>query len=433
VNHKSPARAKLAGVALLLAALGCGPCSRPSPSPSAAPTPLLPAAWLPPPSPWVFALERRDFDVALPDRCRPRGPLVRAKVSPSGHFFTDGRSLGALAVGEVSGPQRSLARAAAITLEPEGESHDPRSLPWLSKGAAPRIARLPDGEIVAAFDRPGEAGASRVGLFRSGASGAPGAAASLGEGDAFEALDLACAGAGADTRCVVFTSRLGRVAPPGATLWAFAPHDLEAPAEALRQVEILPAETSNDARPFGLDHVELAPEAPLGVRATAVLADKEAVFFMRIGGTGEGEGARAMARLSVEHGVLDAATLPTPVAMTHATPLDEDGCAKGGLAAIRFEREGLPRVMVSTPSPPSFAALRRLERGGLAVWLAPLGCKRPRQVVYAVVLDAEGAPVSAPMAVADGTSFAVAAAGSAVDLFIESDASVSWTRMTCAP
>lgn len=421
-------------VALLASALSCGPCSRATPVPAPAPAELLPPDLLPPPTPWVFTREQRDFDIALPERCRARGPLVRAKVSPSSRFFTDGRSLGALAVGDLAEGKHSLTGAAVLTLEPEGQSHDPRSLPWLSPGAAPRIARLPGGGLIAAFDRPGDDRASRVGLFRAGAPGSAGVAEALGEGDAFEALDLACEGLGAAARCVVFTSRLGKVAPPGAMLWAFPP---DAPSEALRRVEILPAETSSDARPFGLDHVELAPEAMLGVRATAVLADKEAVFFVRIGGEGgsggEDEGARALARLPAEHGVLDAATLPMPVAMTHATPIDEDGCATGALAAIRFEREGLPRAEVSTPSPPLFGALRRLDRGGLAVWLAPLGCKRPRQVVYAVVLDAGGAPVSAPMAVADGTSFAVAAVGSEVDLFIQSDASVSWTRMTCAP
>ncbi len=81
--------------------------------------------------------------------------------------------------------------------------------------------------------------------------------------------------------------------------------------------------------------------------------------------------------------------------MTYGTPLDDNGCVKQGAEggpSIRFERTGLPSVELKTPAPPLGGSLRRLAKGALATWIAPLGCNRPRRVLYAVVLDADGAP-----------------------------------------
>jgi hypothetical protein len=272
---------------------------------------------------------------------------------------------------------------------------------------------------VGAFDAAGEGGAGRVGLFRDGAVD------SLGEGDAFEATDLACAG----DRCAVLTSRIGRVAIPGALIWSGRATD---PGASWRQIELAPAEAESEARPFGLASVEIAPGGELAI--TAALIDRGEIILHRI--ESEGGSTREKGRIPAHHGLIDVLDLPArTVAMTYGTPLDDDGCVKPGSlggASIRFERTGLPSIELKTPAPPLGGSLRRLEKGALATWIAPLGCGRARRVVYAVVLDADGAPVSAPMAVADASTFAVAASGADVDLWIHNEARVTWMRLRCA-
>lgn len=372
---------------------------------------------------------RRESNVALPERCRPRGPIAQAPVAKRTRFVADPGTLGALAVADVADRPARLTGVAALTLEPDAMSHDPKPLPWITPSSVPRFVRLADGSWIAGFDRPGEGGMSRVGLFRRGV------AELVGEGDAFEAVDLRCTtGAPVDQRCALLTSRIGKVAPAGALVWIGSPGE---PVSRWKQVEIPPLKADSEARPFGLGAIAPAPEGPgqgaLGVTVTAILAGGEALTYVLVG-----DGApREIAQIPAGHGVIDAAALPTPVAMVYATPLDEDGCAKesveGGGAGIHFEREGRPAALVRTPAPPFGGAIRRLATGGLATWIAPLGCRKPRRVIYAVVLDAEGSPVSAPMAVADGQSFAVAAAGEDVDLFLQDDVQVTWARMRCAP
>jgi hypothetical protein len=433
---------------LLFPHIGCARCSSPPGGDGvdggdgglATPLPLLSSEAPPPPLAWKFEKVLRENNVALPERCRPRGPLVRASVAKRTRFAADPRSLGALVVGDVADRPPRLTGVAALTLEPVGMSHDPAPVPWYNPTAAPRLARLADGSWIAAFDQKGEGGMSRVGLFRRGV------AEILGEGDAFEAVDLHCVAveksddAGAPSeRCALLTSRIGKVAPAGALVWVGSPGE---PAHLWRQMEVLPPSANSEARPFGLGGIEpsLDGEAKGGAAkgapyaaVTVILAGSEALTYVLVG-----DGApREIAQIPVEHGVIDAAALPAPVAMVYATPLDEDGCAKqsveGGGAGIHFERRGRPPALVRTPAPPFGGAIRRLAKGALATWIAPLGCQMPRRVIYAVVLDAEGTPVTSPMAVADGVSFAVAASGEDVDLFLRHDAEVSWARMRCAP
>lgn len=391
----------------------------------------MPAEKLPPPAPWTFGLVRRDTSVALPAHCAIRGPLTRAPVAKSTRFVADPRSLGALAIADIAERPPRLTGVAALSLDPEGTSHDPREIPWFHPTAVPRFTHAAGGAIVAGFDRPGAGSTSVVGLFRDGI------AEPLGEGDAFEAIDMACVEAPSGPRCALLTSRIGKVAPAGAMVWVGSPKD---PAAAWRSVEIVPARPDSDARPFGLGSVEVAARGrgaadagALDVNVVAILAEKGELVYVEAG-----EGApREVARIPGGHGAIDAIALPAPVAMTYATPLDDDGCAAdtidGGGSGIAFSRADLPETVVRVPAPPTFGAIRRLEKGAIAAWLAPLGCNRPRRVVYAVVLDAQGSPVSAPMAVADGTGFAVAASGADVDLFLQDDTSVTWVRMTCAP
>ena len=76
--------------------------------------------------------------------------------------------------------------------------------------------------------------------------------------------------------------------------------------------------------------------------------------------------------------------------------------------------------------------LRRLARGGLAVWIVPLGCRAPRRTVYGLVLDAEGAPLGRPLPIGDARAFAVATSGADVDLYLQGASTVTWLRMACS-
>ncbi len=372
---------------------------------------------LPPPAAWTFSLVRMDYDVAAPEKCATRAPLVRAPIAGTARFVAEPRTLGSLLIADGRDDPPRLVGAAALTLAPAGATHDPKPIPWLVPSSAPRLGRTAAGLWVGAFDRPGDGGATRVGLFRDGAIDL------LGEGDAFEATDLACVG----DRCALLTSRVGRVAIPGAIIWTGTAAD---PAARWQQIELAPTDPESEARPFGLASVDAEPGGGLAI--TAALIDRGEIVLDRV----EGGSTREKGRIPAHHGLIDVLDLPArTVAMTYGTPLDDDGCVKPGSlggASIRFERTGLPSIEIKTPAPPLGGSLRRLDQGALATWIAPLGCGRPRRVVYAVVLDADGAPVSAPMAVSDATSYAVAASGADVDFWVHNEARVTWMRLRCA-
>jgi hypothetical protein len=410
-------RVRVAAAWMVLVGLaGCGRCSssKTTADGGVAPFTVTP---LPPPVAWTFAPVRMDFDVAAPERCATRSPLVRAPVALTTRFVAEPRTLGMLVIADGANDPPRLTGAAALALDPAGSTHDPKAIPWLVPSSAPRLGRTAAGLWVGGFDRPGEGGASRVGIFRDGAVDL------LGEGDAFEAVDLACAG----DRCALLTSRAGRVAIPGALIWSGGAAD---PGSRWQQTEVAPAEPESEARPFGLASVEAAPGGGLAI--TAALIDRGEIVIDRI----ENGATREKGRIPAHHGLIDVLDLPArTVAMTYGTPLDDDGCVKPGAAggaSIRFERTGLPSIELQTPAPPLGGSLRRLEKGALATWIAPLGCNRPRRVVYAVVLDEDGAPVSAPMAVSDASSYAVAASGADVDFWVHNEARVTWMRLRCA-
>ena len=126
-----------------------------------------------------------------------------------------------------------------------------------------------------------------------------------------------------------------------------------------------------------------------------------------------------------------AIALPRPMALVYAVELDEEGCSHEG-GKMNLVRDGLPSIPFRAAAPPLVGSLRRLEKGFLASWIAPLGCNLQRRVVYAVVLDDDGAPTSDVMAIGDAATYGVATAGSDVDLWIQDARSVIWLRARCA-
>ncbi|TKC94656.1 hypothetical protein [Polyangium fumosum] len=413
--------------ALLFLATGCDRCTPKDKDTKAdagppAPIPIPKDELLPPPAPWVFKPARIGPGIpgiALPTGCEMRAPLVRAKVAPSTRFVAAPRGIGTLVVAdadEQETPPRLLG-VAGLVLDAEGESKGATPLPWLDADAMPRLARTDAGVWLAAYSEQGEDKLSR-GFVHQGDHATP-----IGEGDRFDALDLACG----SSRCALLTTRLGNVAVAGAALWVGLPNE---PASSWKRTEIVPDTPESDARPSCIARLEAPPpgsDAGAGGGVVAALLEgQELVFWEATDGA-----ARSLGRVPAPFGIVDATVAARPIALVYGATIDEEGCAKEG-GKLRFERVGKEAAEVRAHAPPVSGALRPLERGVLAAYLAPLGCGVARKVAYAVVLDAEGTPVSAPMPVADATSFAVAARGADVDMWIQMGDEVSWVRATCA-
>src|SRR5512132_2842423 len=120
---------------LLLGLAGCGRCSSASSTADGgadggvAPLAVTP---LPPPSAWTFAPVRTEFDVAAPESCTQRAPLVRAGVAVTTRFVAEPRTLGQLVIADGADAPPRLTGAAALLLDPAGPTRDPRPIPWLT-------------------------------------------------------------------------------------------------------------------------------------------------------------------------------------------------------------------------------------------------------------------------------------------------------------
>jgi hypothetical protein len=420
-----------AGLALVaggLAVAGCvGPCARSSggaPDAAASSSPPAATSLLAPPQleAWPFQPARGLPGIALPAHCASRAPSLRARVGRGARIAADPSALGGIAAAELADGDQRVARAAAFTLDATGVA-DARALPW-TLPVAPHVARTARGGWLAALDLPGGSTTTGLALWRDGE------AVLLGEGDGFEAVDLACSAAPpalaadggaspAPRRCALLTTRLGQVAAPGADVWLGD----DARGRPWTRVELRPGD-GGDAHPLGLGR---GPDAS-GRGTVAVLKEADDLVFWEVVNDAA---SRVVGRLPAPFGLLDALAAPEPIALTYGARHDDAGCAEDG-GRLRFERAGRPAVEIRTPTPPLSGALRPLGRGLLATWLAPLGCGAPRRVVYAVVLDAEGAPVSEPTAVGDARAFSVASAGDDVDLWLVHEDAVTWVRARCA-
>ncbi len=403
-------------VLALLATASCSRCNSLTSAPDAAPPaptaiPEVVEDLLPPPAPWTFKPARTgpgQPSYALPEGCSMRGPLVRAPVAKTTRFIAPRQGLGALVVADVGGSPPELTAVAGVLLEAGGASHDPAALPWSEAAAMPPIARSEAGKWLAAFTEPGEREhALRVLLFREGK------AELIAEGDRLEATDLSCGA----SRCALLTTRAGTVASAGAELWI---GKADEPVGAWKRVEIVPAAGESDAHPVAIARVDPTPVAVL-------LEGGELAFW----GAEEAGGAREIGRVPAPYGMIDAAmTGEQPVALVYGNTVNDEGCAQEG-GKMRFERPGKEAAMLRAHAPPVAGAIRPLERGAIAAYLAPMGCGLERKVVYAVLLDAEGKPISREMPVADASSFAMAVKGGEVDLFVQQEDEGTWVRASC--
>jgi hypothetical protein len=352
-----------------------------------------------------------------------------------------------LIVADSGGDPPELSGVAALAMDPSGASKTPVALPWLHATLMPPIARTADDVWLAAIGQREAEDSWQVGLWRGGPTEL------LGEGDRFEAVDMTCS---AD-RCALLTNRLGKVAAAGANVWIGNPNE---PASTWKRVEIIPSAGDSDAHPVELAGIgELAgiaeaattdggpAEPPLEAGpgdagagdagpdktpmvVVAALLEKEEVVFVEAGAP---DGPRELSRLPAPYGIIDAIAAPVPMAITYGTPPAPPGagCLPGD-GKVRIERAGQPHRELTVHAAPLSGWLRQLTQGTLAAFIAPLGCRLDRKVVYGLLLDAAGAPISELMPIGDGESFAVTTRGDDVDLWVQHADAVVWVRATCS-
>lgn len=270
----------------------------------------------------------------------------------------------------------------------------------------PRIARSAQGAWLAAYTETEEEAPSAVFVFQN-KNVTP-----LGEGDRFEAVDMSCG----KTRCALLATRKGSVLASGASVYVGGADE---PASAWKALEIIPGAGDATARPSVLARVDVSVVATLFEGRELVFVDAEAA-----------PGGRELGRVAAPHGLIDATMTDGPLALVYGAEIDDEGCAREG-GKIHIARPGKDPIELRAHAPPSAGALRPLSQGTFAAYLTPLGCGQARKVAYAVLLDSAANPISAPMPVADAQSFAVAADGDKVDIWLQQDDTVTWLRATC--
>lgn len=481
--------------ALMLCALllsGCGRCSPTTTTsntdqhPPVQPPRPLPSA-LPAPKPLAFKPFRgARTGIALPSGCSFRGLIAEAELPDLLRFAAEPRSLGRIIVAQAEGNPPKLSAVAAFEQPSSGEPGELKNaapFPWYTAEDMPIFTRTEEHGFLAANEVPTDETSARVELLRGGM------AETLGEGDHFHAIDITCE----KSRCALLTTRMARVAAPGAAVWL---GDVSKPLSEWTSIEIDPPGGDISANPIGFAHgsgnlfenventknggpsdqiatgsntAQNSANLPGAFPPPIVLATKSELFFLQIGADAKGEAAkpRELARLPAPHGTLDAVSAPLPLAMVYGNPVNESGCigrpqpppepndqddqdepAEAGTApeapeipaptanktkgaAIRFERKDAPPHEFAVPVPPMRGVLRPIEQGVLALWIAPLTCGSERHVVYGLVLDHKGEPLGTPIPIADAAHFAAASSGNTVDLWLQRESRLTYAPLRC--
>jgi hypothetical protein len=403
----------------LLLLAGCGRCGAQQPEADGGPEAPEAVVPLPPARAWAFQAVRGRPEVAAPSGCRLRAPVLQAPVRSTTGFVAEPGSLATLVIADTSEDGAQLLASGAMRFDAAGAVAGQAPVPWFSPDAVPRLGRTEGGRWLGTIAERDDAGAWRALLWRDGA------VEPIGSGDRFEAVDLWC-DAGL---CALLTSRLGRVAMPGAEVRIGA---ATAPLADWTTVAIEPQRVDSDAHPLGIVRSSrpAGGEAPRDGSAlrVALIERGECVLFAI-----EQDRARETGRIPAPDGVLDIVGIPEATAMLHAAPVGDDGCWDGSVSAVakvRFAQAGR-QTEIAMQAPPVRGALRLLARGALATWMMPLGCGAARKVVYAVKLDGAGQPIGKVIPVGDAKRYAVASEGDDVDLWLQHPDAVTWMRLHC--
>lgn len=286
----------------------------------------------------------------------------------------------------------------------------PRDIPWFDSGPPPVFAAY-EGHWLTLMDVDGEQQLRQVVLARENMS-----FERLAVGDQSRAVDLTCHGG----LCAALTTRIARVATPGASLFSGAP---ETPASTWSRVDF--ASEEQGAQP----HAILALDAASGKARVSMTTPTRAVLYsVRRGAT------IREADLPVHHGILDAAvTERSFLVASLGRPIDDKGCSEGG-GAIAIESTAGEGQLIPTFAPPRNGFLRRLGDGAVFAWIAPVNCLNvERWIAHMVLLDGAGRPTGSPVAVGDATGFNLVTRGDELQLVISTPSDgIAWFRATCA-
>ena len=402
---------------LILGCQGCDANRTSSHGFSSASPPTDASALLPVPPALVFDRARRPNEFAAPEHCALRAPIVIAPMtSADARVFAESHTLATLLVGEATGTPPALARAGAMLLDPTGPSRAAAPVAWFETEEPPRLAVDADAKVLAAVNRAGDNAPPRIAIGRGAhiedlidTAGLRASAIACDHGD-----------------CAMLTSR--RADEPGAEVW-FGRADGASRSWTSVAIEPTRQGAMSDARAFTIGRIDGAREtvdAGASVNTVAVLAELGELVFFAV----DRRGSREFARLPAKHAAIDAIATRSPLAMVHDSDVNDEGCSPVG-GSIALVRASLPAAHLHVAAPPTKGFLRPLVRGYCAGLIAPLGCGKSRSVAYGVVLDDDGTPTSALMPIGDATSYAVAASGPDVDVWLTNDASLTWLRLRC--
>ena len=264
----------------------------------------------------------------------------------------------------------------------------------------PRIAHAGDERWLALLevDRSGE---RELRLWRGDA--ARGQTERIGAASALSPASLQCRRGW----CAMLTAPVDATGTPtaatGASLWLGRAAE---PVDGWRRVEL----EADATKPFEVTGLTVADD---GVVAHATLVDdlRARVFAVDEGGT------RSVATPLAPHGVVATTLARAPVVVTFAGPSGPRRCdASGGGVNVSIGDGEAIQLRSALPAERGHA--HAIEGGVLVTWLAPARCDGPRRVLHAAVLDHEGRPAAPVTVVGEAESYAVAAHGSDVDVWL---------------
>ena len=192
-------------------------------------------------------------------------------------------------------------------------------------------------------------------------------------------------------------------AASGATLWMGRSGE---PVHGWRRIEL----DADAAKPFEVTGLTVTGE---GAVAHATLVDdlRARVFAV------DEAGARRVATPLAPHGLIATTFARSPVVVAFAGPSGPRRCdASGGGVNVSIGDGEAVQLRSALPAERGHA--HAIEGGVLVTWLAPARCDGPRRVLHAVVLDDEGRPAAPVTVVGEAESYAAAARGSDVDLWL---------------
>ncbi|HHH29362.1 MAG TPA: hypothetical protein ENK57_13595 [Polyangiaceae bacterium] len=391
------------GFVLLAMLAGCDGCADERSEETNAPA----LGSLPPPEPWVMGAA--GDEAALPPPCRHRDDPLTVVLRRESRIASEPRTTGRLLVAEGASHVVGERRPAHPALALKRWSADASGLmtmrhgraevvaaPWGS-GAAPAIAHAGDERWLALLEVDREAGPTELRLWSEGKP------TRLGDAEALSPASLRCRRGW----CAMLTPVVDATGTPtsasGASLWL---------GRATEPVHGWPRTTldAEGTKPFEVTGLTVTDR---GAVAHATIVDdlRARVFAV------DEHGPQVVATPLAPHGVVATALAREPVVVAFAGPSGPRRCeaAGGGVNVTVGDGEA---IQLRSALPAERGAAHAVDGGVLVTWLAPARCDGPRRVLHAVLLNDEGRPAAPVTVVGEAESYAVAARGSDVDLWL---------------